>query len=137
MRIDFANCNVYLEWERAMKKETRQYLRSLVNWPVTIKASNGDIEGETRDIGVGGAFIYCQEPLETNQIFCLSIHIHPGIASFTSMAETVWLAPDGMGVRFHSDLPEHGQLLSEFISDASRLKACAGKGKSRISSLSP
>jgi hypothetical protein len=76
------------------------------------------MKGETRDVSSGGAFIYCEKPHTPKQIFYLTIHVHPEIVSFTSMAEAVWLTPYGMGVRLHTEQPEQHQLLSKFISDA-------------------
>jgi hypothetical protein len=33
------------------------------------------------------------------------------------MAETVWSTHNGMGVRFHLDRPQQGELLARFISE--------------------
>ena len=41
----------------AMGTEKRLHPRIPVNWPVVILTHKGAIEGETRDIIVGGAFI--------------------------------------------------------------------------------
>jgi hypothetical protein len=102
-------------------EENRQYPRSTVKWPVIIKTSQTSMPGETRDISSGGAFIYCEKPQTPNKTFYLTLHIHPKIISFTGIAEAVWLTPFGMGVRFHLDLPEQHDLLSEFISDACKV----------------
>ncbi len=102
-------------------KENRQYPRRTVKWPVIIKTPQTSMTGETRDISSGGAFIYCERPQTPNRIFYLTLHIHPKIISYTGVAEAIWSAPSGMGVRFHLDLPEQHHLLSKFISDASKV----------------
>ena len=99
-----------------MGKENRRYPRRIVHWSVIIKTAQRSVKGETRDVSSGGAFIYCDNPQKLNQVFYLTIHIHPEIISFTSMAEVVWLKPSGMGVRFHPNLPEEHQFLARFIS---------------------
>jgi hypothetical protein len=101
-----------------MNKENRQFSRNILNWPVTIKTTQKTIKGKTRDVSPNGAFIYCEKPLPPNHIFCLSIHIYPETVSLTSMAETVWSTHNGMGVRFHLDRPQQGELLERFISEA-------------------
>ena len=99
-------------------EENRQCSRSIVNCPVTIKTSQETIMGETRDLSHRGAFISCGRPIPVNRIFFLSLHIHSSTVSLSSTAETVWSTHNGMGVKFHLDFPEQGQLLSEFITDA-------------------
>jgi hypothetical protein len=100
-----------------MNRENRQFSRTVLNWPVTINTSEDTFKGETRDISPDGAFIYCDRPLPANHLFCLSIHIYSETISLTSMAETVWSTHNGMGVRFHLDRPQQGELLARFISD--------------------
>jgi hypothetical protein len=101
-----------------LDNENRQYPRSTVNWPVTIKTPQETISAQMRDISPSGAFIYCDRPVTPKHVFFLSIHIHSSTVSLSSMAESVWSTHDGMGVRFHLDRPEQGQLLSKFILDA-------------------
>ena len=98
-----------------MRRENRQYPRSRMSWRVTMKTSNGIMEGQIRDISSGGAFIYCEKPLTPNQTFYLSIHIYPRLASLTSKAEAVWSTASGMGIRFRPLRPQQPQLLSKFI----------------------
>ena len=99
-------------------EENRQCPRSIVNWPVTIKTSQRTIRGETRDLSHRGAFISCDRPIPPNRIFFLSLDIHSSTVSLSSTAETVWSTKNGMGVKFHPDDPEQGELLSKFIADA-------------------
>jgi len=101
-----------------LDNENRQYPRSTVNWPVTIKTPQGNISAQMRDISPSGAFIYCDRPMTPKHIFFLSIHIHSSTVSLSSMAESIWSTHGGMGVKFHLDHPEQGKLLSKFILDA-------------------
>ena len=101
-----------------MYKENRQHPRSKVNWPVTIKTPQETISAQMRDVSPNGAFIDCDRPMTPNDIFFLSIHIHPSIVSLSSMAESIWSTRGGMGVKFHLDQADQGKLLSKFISDA-------------------
>jgi hypothetical protein len=100
-----------------MNTENRQFSRTELTWPVTINTSEQTLKGETRDISPHGAFIYCDRPLPASHLFCLSIHIYSETISFTSMAETVWSTHNGMGVRFHLDRPQQGELLATFIAE--------------------
>jgi hypothetical protein len=99
-------------------EENRQCPRSLINWPVTIKTSQGTVMGETKDLSHRGAFISCGRPIPPNRIFFLSLHIQSSTVSFSSTAETVWSTHNGMGVKFHLYRPEQGELLSKFIAEA-------------------
>lgn len=53
--------------------EKRRHPRKEVNWPITIMAEHGTIEGEVRNITVDGLFITCEEPLRLNEIYRMSI----------------------------------------------------------------
>ena len=99
-------------------EENRQHPRSKVNWPVTIKTTQGNVGAQMRDVSPNGAYIYCDRPMTPKHIFFLSMHIHSSTVSLSSMAESIWSTYGGMGVKFHLDHPEQGKLLSKFISDA-------------------
>ncbi|UCE81899.1 MAG: PilZ domain-containing protein [Deltaproteobacteria bacterium] len=87
-------------------KERRLQPRVEVNWPVTMLTAEGTIPGETRDISMQGAFIYCEKPLPLSERFVLSVKAPA--ASMQVMAQVVWAnnsgsakqEPSGMGVRF-------------------------------------
>ena len=66
------------------------------------------MEGETKDMSAGGAFISCPEPLKPNEPFLLTVWLPTGLSAEVS-AEVVWsnafdpneeMKPRGMGVRF-------------------------------------
>jgi len=88
-------------------KERRLQPRVEVNWPVTMLTAEGTIPGETRDISMQGAFIYCEKPLPLSERFVLSVKAPA--ASMQVMAQVVWSnnsgsakqeEPSGIGVRF-------------------------------------
>ena len=91
-----------------MERDKRLYPRSKVKWPVTMTTSVGTIEGKTIDVSTLGAYIQCQEPLNPNESFLLSVSLPAG-SPLQVFAEVVWSnstrlknknEPPGMGVRF-------------------------------------
>ena len=83
-------------------KEKRRHPRKEASCFVTIETSGASRFGETKDISSGGAFIYCDRPLESEELFKVVIS-GPGMRnSITAEARVVWSNPYGMGVRFHS-----------------------------------
>jgi hypothetical protein len=44
-----------------------------VNWPITILAETGTIEGEIRNVSTEGLLIFCEEPLRLNESYRMSI----------------------------------------------------------------
>ena len=87
--------------------ERRLRPRVEVRWPVTMLTSEGSMQGETRDISMQGAFIYCERPLALSERFVLSVKAPA--TSMQVMAQVVWASnssldkknkPAGMGVRF-------------------------------------
>jgi hypothetical protein len=54
-------------------RERRLQPRVEVRWPVTLLTSEGSVQGETRDISMQGAFIYCDKSLPLSERFVLSV----------------------------------------------------------------
>ena len=54
-------------------RERRLQPRVEVRWPVTMLTSEGSMQGETRDISMQGAFIFCDKPLPLSERFVLSV----------------------------------------------------------------
>ena len=88
-------------------RERRLQPRVEVSWPVTMLTSEGAMQGETKDISLQGAFIYCDRPLALTERFVLSVKAPA--ASMQVVAQVVWASnssserknePAGMGVRF-------------------------------------
>ena len=44
-----------------MEIERRQHPRVIVNWPVVVNIQGGSLEGEVKDISIGGVYILCPE----------------------------------------------------------------------------
>lgn len=55
--------------------EKRRYPRAEVSWPVTILTASGPIEGEVRNVSLGGAFISCSEQPGLRETFRLVIKV--------------------------------------------------------------
>jgi hypothetical protein len=53
--------------------ERRRYNRLEVNWPIIMAFDQDELEGETINITVDGVLIRCEEPLQLNEIFRISI----------------------------------------------------------------
>jgi hypothetical protein len=88
-------------------KDRRLQPRVEVRWPVSLVTSDGAIAGETKDISMQGAYIYCDEPLPVSERFTLNVKAPA--ASMQVMAQVVWKNNStsdketermGMGVRF-------------------------------------
>jgi hypothetical protein len=88
-------------------RERRLQPRVEVSWPVTLLTSEGAIQGETKDISMQGAFIYCDKPVSLCERFVLSVKAPT--ASMQVVAQVIWSnnsSPNkkiervGVGVRF-------------------------------------
>jgi hypothetical protein len=88
-------------------EERRLRPRVEVSWSVTLLTPEGPISGETKDMSMQGAFIYCEKPLPLAERFVLSVKTPA--TSMQVMAQVVWSKnytdarkdePRGMGVRF-------------------------------------
>lgn len=106
------------------QKDKRQHPRVDITWPVRIQTSQGTIEADTKNIGLGGAFICCHEPLPLRENFRLTIN-SPNHDPLMVKAEVVWSninVPDekivnrGMGIRFIQLTEDDREFLSEMIS---------------------
>ena len=61
-----------------MERERRKYPRVEIRWPVTVMTSDGPKDGETRNIGAGGALISCKHPLPLHEKVCAILKIPSG-----------------------------------------------------------
>lgn len=102
-------------------KESRAHPRATLKWPVSVKVEDPVMEGITKDISAGGAYVCCARPLALNEVFEMSINAPD--KSLNVKAEVVWtnvsefddkINPQGMGVRF-LDISDEDRL---FISGA-------------------
>ena len=58
-----------------MARERRKYPRVEIRWPITIMTSDGPRDGETKNIGAGGALIECEHPLPLHEKVCVILKI--------------------------------------------------------------
>ena len=90
-----------------MTDERRAYPRATLKWPVSLPVGDPEMEGVTKDISVGGAYVCCAKPLNLNEEF--EMNINAPDKSLNVKAQVVWtnisqlddeFNPQGMGVRF-------------------------------------
>jgi hypothetical protein len=55
------------------EEERRKHPRKEVNWPISIVAEHGTIEGEIRNVTIEGLLVFCDEPLRLNERYRMSI----------------------------------------------------------------
>ena len=96
-------------------EERRIFPRAKLKWRVLLKVNNKVIEGVTKDVSAGGAYVRCAKPLRLNQVFDMVIKTPDN--SLNVKAEVVWsniygpddeINPRGMGVMF-LDISEQDQ----------------------------
>ena len=90
-----------------------------MKWPVTIQTSQGLIEGESRNLGAGGAYIYCDQTPKSGELIDLTIK-PPDRPSLQITAEVLWkdkVVPPGIGVRFVEISENDCQFLYNVVSN--------------------
>ena len=108
----------------ALGVEKRLHPRIPVNWPAVVVTANGSIEGEVRNISVGGAFIQYSEEGDLNGD--LQIVLKPSEQrSIPVTGRKVWsgnFSFDGkivyseVGVQFTDISPEDGEYIASLAS---------------------
>lgn len=104
-------------------EESRKNPRKEVNWPVTIIAEHGAIEGEIRNIAIDGLFVFCEEPVRLNEIYRMSIvpgkNPAIGISGKVVRAEAYCMAEDdsafGIGVCVVEISEQDREILREIL----------------------
>jgi len=99
-------------------EDRRTYPRAEIRWPVTIESAGGIIEAKLRNLGIGGAYIHCDETLEPGERVSLTIR-PPESAVLKITAEVIWAGKVlalGMGVRFVEMSDEDRQFISDAVS---------------------
>jgi len=95
-------------------EEKRQHPRVAVSWKASVNTSEGNIDGQLKDISLGGAFFVCEKPKALKEKFCIIINV-PNEVPLNLNAEMVWSnfnVPDdkvilgGMGIRFVENTEE-------------------------------
>ena len=99
-------------------EDRRSYPRVEIRWPVTIKCARGTIEAKLRNLGIGGAYIHCDETPEPGEQISLTIK-PPESSALEVIAEVIWAGKVlalGMGVRFVEMSDEDRQFISDAVS---------------------
>jgi len=105
--------------------DSRRFPRVKVLWPAVIEKPLKFTFGETKDISLSGAFIHCQNPLKSKEVFQLHFTDSPSSPHIKVTAEVVCSSisdPDdesearGMGVRFVTISDENRKLMFNLIS---------------------
>jgi len=74
-----------------MKMDERRYdVRANLKWPVKMETDHGPMDGEAKNISVGGACICCQEPLRLNEVLRMTIEA-PNRRIGTADPKLIWL----------------------------------------------
>ena len=98
--------------------ERRIYPRADIRWPVTIKTDQDIIEAKLRNLGIGGAYIHCEEILEPGEAVTLTIQPPTG-SPLTITAKVIWAGKVlalGVGVHFVEMSDQDRQFISDAVS---------------------
>jgi c-di-GMP-binding flagellar brake protein YcgR len=104
------------------EKEQREHHRAKLKWAVLAKVDGKVIEGVTKDISAGGAYVHCAKPLKLNVVFDMAIKAPD--KQLQAKAEVVWsniygpddaINPRGMGVIFLNISEEDQRFISKAV----------------------
>ena len=99
--------------------ERRNYPRAEIRWPVIIKTAQDTIEAKLRNLGVGGAYIHCDQAPNQGEIVALTLRPPIG-PSLEITAEVVWAGKVlalGIGVRFVEISDKDRQFIADAVSN--------------------
>ena len=102
----------------ATNTERRSYPRAAIRWPVAIKTGQGIIEAKLRNLGIGGAYIHCEQTLEPGESVTLTIQPPTG-SPLTIIAKVIWAGKVlalGVGVHFVEMSDQDRQFIFEAVS---------------------
>ena len=104
--------------------ERRIFPRANLKWRVLVKVNGKVMEGITKDISGGGAYVRCARPLRLNLVFEMVIKAPD--KSIPAKAEVVWsnmygpddaINPRGMGVMFLEISEEDQRYISKAVNE--------------------
>ena len=98
--------------------ERRSYQRAEIRWPFTIRTDQDVIEAKLRNLGIGGAYIHCEEVLEPGEAVTLTIQPPTG-SPLTIIAKVAWAGKVlalGVGVHFVEMSDQDRQFISDAVS---------------------
>ncbi len=100
-----------------------KYPRQKINFPATIVTRDGKMDAEAQNISLLGAFVSCQEPLPSGELFEIIVKL-PDSTQLTLSAEAVWnntnvaeeeIITRGMYIRFRKTSDMDRQILEKAI----------------------
>jgi hypothetical protein len=74
-----------------MGNDKREYSRTEISWPVYMNTTGGLVDGELKDISMGGALIRCRKPPMVDESFELIIEIPEYASQVSAIVEQVRL----------------------------------------------
>lgn len=83
--------------QRPVKKVKREYSRVEGSWPATILTAQGPIEGEVKNISLGGALIILRDLPDLNAPLRLAIEIPNELHAILATVELIRLDIDDIG----------------------------------------
>ena len=98
--------------------DRRSSPRAEIRWPVTIKTEEDIIEAKLRNLGIGGAYIHCEEILEPGEAVTLTIQPPTGSPMIIT-AKVIWAGKVlalGVGVHFIEMSDQDRQFISDTVS---------------------
>ncbi|MEE9612722.1 MAG: PilZ domain-containing protein [Desulfatiglandales bacterium] len=104
-------------------EERRQQPRAELKWRVTMETPQGPVKAETKNVSLEGAFIRCENPMATSEVFPLSIEV-PDHEPVDVTGEVVWsnggvpadkVVTRGMGIRFIGISAEDRHLVNSAV----------------------
>lgn len=108
--------------------EKRHHSRAEATFAVLVEKSHGlFMNGKTKNISYGGAFIRCLEPLQPNEVFQIEFSGAHLDHRMKATAEVIWsnirgydeeVESSGMGVRFTEISPEARTIISGLLSNS-------------------
>lgn len=102
--------------------ERRHYSRVNVPLSVVVHTSQGPVNGETWDIGPGGAFILCERKPAIEDTVLIILPGGQSHDSVTIESRVVRSTKEGIGVQFVSLSDGERRFLNQVVTDSSRLE---------------
>ena len=98
------------------EKGQSRYLRTEVTWSVTMRSSQGEEHGATRNISFGGAYVQCSKSPPRDEIFWMEIK-QPERLPLELTFEVAWIDTRGVGIRFLEISEENQRFLYRLLFD--------------------
>lgn len=110
----------------SVESEKQRSPRADVNWPIILETAQDRIKGKVLNLSAVGAFICCQEAVDSDEIFAMAISVpslnrHIVLSAKVIRADFHCLDEEamshGMGVEFIRISDEDRELISKLVAD--------------------